>query len=286
MQLDLAPDTPAQAGIGAAPRVGQLPTNAHYTLYGIQTADDRERLFPLNTFEIHPIVDVGSPCFIDVGDHVRFPGLHATQYAKKLGEVTGITDYQNPPAGASENDKIDAATAAQREINIGLLGGDGGIKAVTSASYYLYPAMAADCTPSDTLIPPPMCTDEASNKRRLALCQKAWDADDSLWEGSDRVLTSPLAGTTYGLVDGMNPINLAPVGGASLFVDEAVSTMDAFAIFYQVDGMDNPGNLLLYGTPTHPTRGVSHVHLTSTTNPSLSADMAIFADLGEDDVHF
>jgi hypothetical protein len=84
----------------------------------------------------------------------------------------------------------------------------------------------------------------------------------------------------------MNPINLAPIGGAQFFVDEAVGSMDAYAIYYQRDDMDDPGNLLLYGTPTYPTRGISHVHLTSTTNPLLTADMAVFVDLGEDDVHF
>jgi len=131
-----------------------------------------------------------------------------------------------------------------------------------------------------------MCTDDASNKHRLEMCQSAWAADPNLWEGTDRVLVAPLAGTTYGLVDGMNPINLAPVGGAQLFVDEAVSTMDAFAIYWQTDDKADPGNLLLYGTPTHPTRGVSHVHLTSAANPLLTADMAIFADLGQDDTHF
>jgi hypothetical protein len=284
--MDLATATFANASVGAVPRSTQLPANAHYTLYGVQTAADRERLFELEKFEIHTIVDISSPCFIDVGDHVPHPGLHVSQFAAMIAADTNIPDYENPPPGATDQDKILAATAAQRMLNVAALGGDGGIKAVVSASVGGYPPVAADCTISPTQIPPPMCTDDASNKHRLEMCQSAWAADPNLWEGTDRVLVAPLAGTTYGLVDGMNPINLAPVGGAQLFVDEAVSTMDAFAIYWQTDDKADPGNLLLYGTPTHPTRGVSHVHLTSAANPLLTADMAIFADLGQDDVHF
>ena len=44
------------------------------------------------------------------------------------------------------------------------------------------------------------------------------------------------------------------------------------------------GQLLVFGTPTMPTRGVTHVHMTSVTSPTQTADLAIFADLGNDDV--
>jgi hypothetical protein len=278
---------PVQAGFGATPGPGQLPNNSRFTIYGIQTEATQDFLFALNTFEVHPMVDVNSPCFIDAGISAKFPGLHASKYADKIAEVTGIMDYRNPPAGASENDKIDAATAAQRMINIASLGASGtGVKAVTSASETGYPMVAADCNGPDGQIPPPKCMDDASNAKRLKLCQAAWDADKNLWEGTDRSLTAPLNGTTYGLVDGTNPINQAPIGGASIFVDEAVSTMDAFAIYYRSDTGLDPGNLLLYGTPTKPTRGVIRSHMTSILNPNLTAELGIFADLGEDDVHF
>ncbi len=284
IQIDLVPATPAQASQGGVPRADQLPANVHFTLYGIQSGTDRERLFALHTFEVHQIVDLTSPCFIDVGEYVRFPGLHVSQYQKAVADDVGIPDYKNPPPGASAAALIDATTAAQRMINIGLISADTGIKAVTSASVRQYPTPDADCNGSG--LPPAMCTDPAANARRLAKCQEAWASDPDLWEGTDRVLVAPLAGTTYGLVDGTNPINLAPIGGAQIFVDEAVGSMDAYALYYQRDDMDDPGNLLLYGTPTHPTRGISRVHMTSTTNPNLAADLAIFVDLGEDDVHF
>ena len=37
---------------------------------------------------------------------------------------------------------------------------------------------------------------------------------------------------------------------------------------------------------TMPTRGVLHVHLVSPVNPALTAEMAVFVDLGQDDVQF
>ena len=53
-----------------------------------------------------------------------------------------------------------------------------------------------------------------------------------------------------------------------------------------MDGMDTPGSQLLFGRPTMPTRGVRHVHLVSPLSPALTAEMAVFSDLGQDDVHF
>lgn len=286
VQIDLSPATPAQASVGATPQPTQLPAGAHYTLVAIQAAEDGDQLFEVQRFEVHRVVDLTSPCFIDVGEHVPHPGLHVSEFGRKIAEDTGIPDVRNPPATATEQQKIDAATAAQRMLDIAALGSDQGIKVVTSASTSGYPAVAADCAGPADQLPPPACTDDASNARRLALCQDAWRADPALWEGTDRVLTAPLAGTTHGFVVGRNPINLTPVGGAQFFVDDDLTGMDAFAVYWQVDGGEEPGNLLLYGTPSRPTRGVTQVNLTSPTSPQLAAKLAIFADLGEDEVHF
>lgn len=286
VQVDLPPLMPRQASQGAMPTGTQIPADAHFTLWGIQEVADRENLFELQRFEVHPIVDVASPCFIDVGEHVPYPGLHASQYGARVAEETGIPDISMPPPGASEADQIAAATAVQRMANIAALGGTSGIKVVTSATPTVYPGVAPDCTRVDGMIPPATCTDAESNAQRLALCQAAWADDDKLWEGTDRVLTTPLNGTTFGMVDGRNPVNQAPVGGAQWFIDEDVTSMDAFAIYWQMDGNDDPGNLLLYGTPTITTRGVRHVELVSPVNPAFHADLVIFPDLDEDTVHF
>ncbi len=288
VQLDLSFGTPVQAHLTGAPAAGELPANSHFTLYAIQQDPAADRLFEIDRFELHYLIDEGSPCFIDVGAQVPHPGLHVTQYAKKIAEDTGIADIANPPASATEQQKILMATALQRMQNVAALAGATGlpIKVVTSVSTTAYPAVAADCNGSAEQLPPPVCTDDASNQRRLALCQATWKADPSLFEGTDRILTAPLNGVTRGMVVGRNPINMAPVGGAQFFVDEALDDVDAYAIYTQADGIDTPGTQLLFGEPSRPTRGVWHVHLVSPANPMLTAEMAVFADLGEDDVHF
>ena len=60
---------------------------------------------------------MNSPCFIDVGEHVPHPGLHVSQYAKVIGMDVGIPDFTNPPANATQEAKVTAATADQREDN-------------------------------------------------------------------------------------------------------------------------------------------------------------------------
>ena len=283
VQVDFSFGVPAQASPGTMPP-NKLPSSTHYQLVAISNDGATESSFVVQQFEIHPIVDLASPCFIDV-DNARFPGLHVSQYRAKIEEVTGITDVANPPASASMADQIDAATAIQRQANVMSLASDMGIKVVTSASAGTYAAVDADCAGSG--LPPATCIDDASNARRLRLCREAWKADPALFEGTDRVLTAPLNGTTFGFVVGLNPINMAPVGGAQFFVDEALGGIDAYAVYFQTDGIDTDlGTLELSGTPTSPTRGVKHVHLTSPVSPNITAEMAVFEDLGEDDTHF
>lgn len=260
--------------------------NDHLTLYAYQADPLVGRLFELQRFEIHKVANLDSPCFIDVGDHVPHAGLHVSQYAKVIGNDVGIPDITNPPANATEQAKITAATAVQRQHNVALLFGENGIKAVTSASARTYGAVAADCAAAEG-IPPPSCTDDVSNQRRLAACQQAWATDPNFYEGTDRVLTSPLHGTAAGNVDGTNPINLAPVGGAQFYIAEVLDNFDGYALYTQPDAQTKPGgDLVLFGTPGTPTRGVIHVHMTNATTPALFADLAIFSDLGQDHVSF
>ncbi|MBA3498835.1 MAG: hypothetical protein M4D80_26350 [Myxococcota bacterium] len=283
--MDMSFATPAQTPAGATPRPNQLPTNSHYRFYAIKEETNRENTFELQRFEVHGIIDPTSPCYIDIGEHVPFPGLHVSQYRAKVEEVTGITDISNPPPNTTQEQRIDAATAIVRMQNIAALAGDMGIKVVTSASAGDYPPVDADCNGGG--LPPRTCIDTASNARRLAACQAAWAADPLLYEGTDRVLTAPLNGTTFGFVVGLNPINLAPVGGAQFFVDEALGGTDEYAIYFQTDGVeDDLGTLILSGRPRSPTRGVRHVHMTSPSSPNITADLAVFEDLGEDDTHF
>ncbi len=290
VQFDFSGAMPVQADIGqATPGTGEIAAASHFTLYAIQRGSAADSMFAVTQFEIHHVVDLTSPCFIDAGAHVPHPGLHVSQYATVIGADVGVPDVANPPATASENDKIVAATADQRELDVQLLAGANGLHAVTSASTAAYPPVAATCAAAaadPTQIPPPTCTDDASNAQRLALCQAAWTANPDLWEGTDRILTAPLAGTTHGFVDGTNPITSSPVGGAQIFVDTVLETADAFAVYVEADGDATPGARLLYGTPELLTRGVLHVHMTNPTSPNLTADVAIFANLADDNTHF
>jgi hypothetical protein len=299
VQIDLSPATPTQATPGAMPTSTELPSNSHFRLYAFEHDATAGRLFEIQKFEVHRIVNLASPCFIDVGAHVSHPGLHVSQYAKVILADTGITDIANPPPTATEQQKIEAATALQRQANVNALAGDGGIKAVTSHSVDDYPPVGADCSAP---LPPPTCTDNDSNTRRLAACQAFWTANPDHFEGTDRVLTSPLNGSVHGMVDGTNPINLAPVGGAQFFPDVVLNGFDGYALYWQYNpGPDGKpaypasvpdsqrseaGQLLMFGNPEMLTRGVLHVHMTSVSSPALTANLAIFPDLANNDDSF
>ncbi|HUS33269.1 MAG TPA: hypothetical protein VMZ53_32425 [Kofleriaceae bacterium] len=305
VQIDLSATTPVQASVGVNPTTEQLPDNIHFTLYAFEQDDANGtpvgRLFEVETFEIHRIVDLASPCSIDVGEHVPFPGLHVSQYAAQVMAKYGWTSMTPPPT-AGETEKVEVATAIQRQRNIEAQAGNQGLKVVSGASNGGYLEVGADCSDT-TKLPPPMCTDADSNARRLAMCQEAWSHDPEYFEGTDRVLTVPLNGTTHGMVTGSNPVNLAPVGGAQFFVDESLDDFQGYAIYWQYDDAnhdgvpDYPASLpmadrrelgtqLLYGKPSAPTRGVIHVDMSNRAEPSLTAELAIFASLDDDEVHF
>ncbi len=288
VQFDFAPAIPILASPGAVPRPGEYASNYHFTLYAFDSDDMAGRLYEITRFELHRVIDLASPCYIDVGEHVPHPGLHVSKFGEAIARDTGITDLANPPPGATEIQKIDAATAAQRMSNVAALAGMDGIKAVTSASPSNYLPVAANCTDPNG-IPPPNCTDDESNKRRLEMCQQAWRDDPNYYEGTDRVLTAPLNGLTYGVANGRNPINMGAVGGAQIFVDTVLDNFKAFAIYAQPDSQTEPGGeLVLYGQPQVPmtTRGVIHVHMTNPISAGITAEMAIFSNLGKDDVTF
>jgi hypothetical protein len=290
--VDFSPAMPVQASAQAmAPATGELPSNVHFTLYALSDGVDDQgnpvgNLFEVQRFEIHRVIDTQSPCFIDVGPNVPVPGLHITQFAAKVGELNGIDDIANPPASATPEQLEDVATALQRQMNVAALASAMGPKVVTSVSKSAYQSVAVDCNSPG--IPPPMCTDATSNKTRLELCERAWRDDAGYYEGTDRILTAPLSGTEYGMVDGLNPINLAPVGGAQFYVDEALEGMGGYAIYYKADSAPETdlGTLLLFGRPESVTRGVIRVPMTSLVAPSVTATLAIFANLDDDEVHF
>ncbi len=332
LQIDFGPFVPAQALPGTAGLPGglELPSITHYRLWGIvQTRDTTGAVIAsdyteLQRFEIRRIVELRSPCFIDP-EGARFPGLHVTGFVNRMKSETGIQDIAAPPAGATEEDKIDMATALQREININAFGSNpnpttmpptfGGLKAVTSVSTARYPALAPACiedNPSvdQSLIPPLTCIGDESNKLRLQACQKFWNANPGFYEGSDRILTEPLAGEYFGVVTGVNPLNGAFLGGTQFFIDRIGTDYNAFSLTYQFDDQNGDGtpdlpqgfpappippgaptdygSQLLSGVASQPTRGVirSRMEINGGTSPAVYGQLAIFSDIGDDNVHF
>jgi hypothetical protein len=274
-------------------------------------------LFEVQRFEIKKLIDTTSPCFIDlpggagtVGRNY-FPGIHITQHARRVREAVGLgpTDSALDPS-IPYDDAVLVLTADRRATLLPRLEGE--LKAVTSSDAtveagrpdFEYPdtTAAGECGGSTALIPHPTCTDDESNAHRLAMCQQLWaEAGPSWYEGSDKVFTLPMNGIFYGLVEGMNPVNdVGVVGGAGFYVDENLVGHDAFLIRYQWkdfdgDGMpdvpagetfDIVGKPYLSARSEHFSRGVTSGTFRHATEGTVRGELAVFPDLGDDDVQF
>ncbi|MBP6633167.1 MAG: hypothetical protein KA297_27355 [Kofleriaceae bacterium] len=309
IQIDFSSATHVAGTPGGSLLPNQPPAGTYYTLYGadqVRAADgtvSQVFLFEIQRFEVRPLVDINSPCYIDRAG-TPYPGLHATQFFAKTAADAGIADPLAPPAGADPEVVSRVLTAQARAQRIAALTT---YKVVTSASDARYPALAATCVDDDASapaaeIPAPTCTGPLANTRRLALCEAFWAGHPDHFEGTDRVLTSPLSGTFFGPVTGINPITSAPTGGTSMYVDE-VADLDAYAINWQfkdLDGVAGPdypatfadadksavGYPYMTGLPEARTRGVINVRLRNAVDPAIAAEMAIFPGLGTDDVQF
>jgi hypothetical protein len=322
LQIDFSEGVPISAGDDADGL--QAPANTYFSFYAVQHIEDddgnvtQSYLFEAHRFEIRPVIDTGSPCFIEI-EGAAFPGLHITMYGDEVREDicdrlghdrNCFEDPLDPPEGASEGDVTDVLAADIRLDNLGDLQSQ--VKAVTSFSDFAYPAAEPDCNATGTQIPAPSCTDDASNAQRLAACKALWatgddldgDGNSDIYEGSDKVFTLPNSGKLYGMVEGPNPINSGFVGGATIFVDEVLDGFDAYTIHWQFkdnDGDGEPdypagfldthdasptGYPFLTGEPENRVRGVINARLTTPFSTSAFAEIAIFADLDDDDVHF
>ena len=117
------------------------------------------------------------------------------------------------------------------------------------------------------------------------------DGNDTLLGGNGN--DALFAGFGNDVLDGGAGVDkaFAGPGSTTFFVDNALENVDAYAIYVQADGVDAPGMhapgmQMFFGRPTMVTRGVSHIHMTSPLSTLLTSEMAVFADLGQDDVHF
>jgi hypothetical protein len=304
---------------------GQPPPDTQFTLYAIdlvfrtdggevvvdengEPIVDRSFAYGIFDFEIRSLIDIGSPCYIELEtlEPRSFPGLHATRFAEKLRAVTGIDDPLNPPSDASEEDVIDILTADER---VGLLDNlQTSLRAVVSTSTARPPEVDTGCVgdgedTSSDLVPPPQCIDDESNERRLALCQDFWRRNPTYYEGSDRAFLDPINGTSYGLVDGTNPGNQQPLGGVEIQLDLDWDDFEKIAINWQYKDRDGDGEPdfpdelpaeerpalgfhYLEGDAAVVKRGVISYSMRNRTVSSIAAEISVLHSLGEDDVHF
>ena len=321
IQISLQSGVPTPPPEGTDPPLGAPPANTFLSFYAVeftlQRDDDGDVVldgtgqpiivdsftFHVTDFELRPIIDTSSPCFIEV-DNTEFPGLHVTQFASRLGMETGIADPLAPPPGTDPGAITDMLDASRRMALLPAL--QGTVKALTSASQNRYPALAAACVEDGgdtTLIPPPSCIGDESNQVRLDRCRAFWQAHPEHYEGNDKVFTIPLAGDFFGTVDGINPVNMGLIGGAGMFTDAVLVELDSLLVNWQFKDLDSDGQPdypagtppedrsdigfpFMQGLPVHKTRGVLNVPLQHPTVTTISGEAVIFPDLGEDEVTF
>ena len=293
-----------------APQPLQPKANTYYLLYAIQSKSDdagnvtQQFVYEVQRFEIKSLIDLSSPCFIDIEDS-RFPGLHVTQFANKVGEQVNIKpdDIAHAPPTATQAEIDSVVDANERISHLGPL--QGVVSVVTDVSTAQYGAFATKCVEDGgetDRFPAPTCTGDASNKQRLQLCKAFWAEHPEFYEGSDKVFTLPLNGTFRGVVDGANPVNGGFIGGAEWVVPSVLEDIDSYTVRWQfkdLDGNGTPdyaadtpegdkklGHLYMTGVPYRITRGVINVRLANSDDPSIVGEMAVFPAVGDRGTNF
>ncbi len=321
IQVAFGSGVPVAAAEGTTPAPGTPPANTFLAFYAVELVFERDEdgnvvsddngepvvidshTFHINDFEIRPLINMASPCFIEV-DNTDLPGLHVTQFANRVRQDTGVEDPLNPSSDDAAED-INAVLDADRRMDI-LPQLQGAVKAVTSKSDFRYPETADECVEDGgdpARIPPSTCIGDESNRLRLELCEQIWRDNPELYEGNDKVFTIPLAGEFFGTVEGANPINGGFIGGAGLFVDEVLSELDSLLITFQFKDLNGDGEpdyppgtedrdksdigfLFMQGLPVKRARGVLNVPLSHPTVGTIVGEAVIVPDLGGDDVNF
>lgn len=321
VQITFSASVPGPAPPGIDPPFGTPPADTYLTLYGVRYVYERDPggaivvdennepviadsyVFRIYDFEIRPLVDLDSPCFIEV-DNTRFPGLHVTKLSAKIREATGVADPLQPPPDAAASAITDVLNADRRVGNLRDLQNQ--VKAVTSASNARRPEAGTTCVEDGGAadqIPPIDCMGDASNQVRLSMCRQFWRQNPSYYEGNDKIFMLPLGGSWYGAVEGLNPINNSAIGGAGFFVPAALTNLDSLLINWQfkdANGDGEPdyppayqdrdksdiGYLFMQGSPRRQARGVLHVPMVHPDVPAINAEAVIFRDLDRDDVNF
>jgi hypothetical protein len=202
---------------------GQPPGDTHYE-YWVETGGNA---FKVAEFLVSKQFDSQFPCFIEIGRGVQFPGLHSTQFYNK---VLAVAVEDDPMPSMEEIDRLaDAQKRMENQVNV-----ERQLKAVVSYDPNVTPAVldqlaqeiVANNAGADLI-------DDEANARRLEVCQRFFDAHPDYYVGNDKVFSLPITGHWYGMVEGADPRNNAPVGGAGFTVPFTFKQFDYFWMTWQ-----------------------------------------------------
>ncbi len=259
---------------------GRPPSDTHYEIY-VTSGDATFQLFQ---FEVVPVIDTNDPCFIEPSGS-RFPGLQSSQIVDKTTQVAmadgTVTDAE-------------AGLIATAQIRVGDMQSLAmSMKTVVSHEVGLTAAVVAS---AEAGIPDKSMIDDASNAARLKACNALFAAHPGHYVGTDLTIAIPLNGSYYGMVQGTDPRDNAPVGGGQITVNAGLDSFDAMRINWNFNDPNEPrkanyspsniGWNYMAGTPVMRERDVINVAMANDDFTPIAGEAAIFTDLNEDNVHF
>jgi hypothetical protein len=259
---------------------GRPPSDTHFILYGVR--DDS--VFALREFEVRPVIDRSSGCFIEQ-EGTPFPGLHSTQVERKLRELA-LADGQ-----VTDTEAGDIATAQKRLALQPALESSVRVIVVHEAGLgkAQIDALQASLPANDAI------TAEA-NQDRLSKCRAFFALHPGYYVGTDRSLAIPINGVYFGVVEGRDPRNNGNLGGAAFDVPFNLDDLEALRINWDFNDPADPrraaydassiGYHYMSGLPTRRLRGVINYSMRHVDVAQNAGEIAVFTNVGEDEVNF
>lgn len=254
------------------------PTGTHYELHAVRDG----RSIELARFAIRPVIERDEPCFIEL-----FPphaGMHVTQVAARV-ELDAGAD--------GEISDAEAATIHLARQRVAALPALEAVKAIVSHDG----DARGRREELRATLPPVEAIDDVASAARLTSCQAFWAEHPDYYVGSDgQQFLPPRAGRLHGFVDGVDPRSLSAIGSAIFETTVVLADLDAVRVTWQFDDPADPrvteyeltaiGHPYLSGVPEARTRGTAHAALRHLWAVEPRGELAFFADVGGDDVHF
>jgi hypothetical protein len=261
-------------------RFGRPPSDTHFVLYAVKD----ESVFPLRQFDVKPVINRVDRCFIEE-EGTRFPGLHSTRIEEKLRQVA-LADGQ-----VTAEEAGDIATA-QRRLSV-LPALEAQVRVITAHEPGLTDRTIATF---QMTLPPPEMIDDATNLNRLGACRTFFAEHPEYYVGTDKRLAIPINGVYFGVVEGRDPRNNGNLGGAAFDVPFNLDGVDALRLNWDFNdpndtrrpmfGDSTVGYHYMSGRPTSRLRGVTNFAMRHVDVAQNSGEIAIFTNIGDDEVNF